>query len=126
MANEAKTIRDIDNNLKKDGRFYTNIHGSGMANKNGVFDYVTLDKEGKFLGIEAKSSRGKVYPNQLRRCREILEKGGRAIIVYPNYFDIKAIDSQCLPKYNYTDEDTKLPKETLEIVLEGGEIYGEK
>ncbi|RIM32780.1 hypothetical protein BUY35_00390 [Staphylococcus cohnii] len=126
MASEEKTIRDINNNLKKDGRFYTNIHGSGMAKKNGVFDYVTLDKEGKFVGVEAKSSRGKVYPNQLRRCRETLDKGGRVIIVYPNDFDIGAIDMHELPKYNYIDEDTKLPKETLEIVFEGGEIYGEK
>lgn len=125
MANEQKTNRDIDSNLKKDGRFYTNIHGSGMAKKNGVFDYVTLDKDGTFLGIEAKSSRGKVYPNQLRRCREILDKGGRAVIVYPSDFDIGAIDNHELPKYNYIDEDTKLPKQTLEIVLKGGETYGE-
>src|SRR5699024_5607976 len=125
MANEQKTNRDIDSNLKKDGRFYTNIQGSGMANKNGVFDYVTLDKDGTFLGIEAKSSRGKVYPNQLRRCREILDKGGRAVIVYTSDFDIAAIDNHELPKYNYIDEDTKLPKQTLEIVLKGGETYGE-
>ncbi|MDK7284285.1 hypothetical protein [Staphylococcus pettenkoferi] len=126
MANEAKTIRDIGSNLKKDGRFYTNIHGSGMANKNGVFDYVSIDSDGKFLGIEAKSSRGKVYPNQMRRCREILEKKGRAIIVYPGNFDIDDIDRHKLPKYNYVDEDTKLPKETMEIVLEGGETYGKE
>lgn len=123
MASESKTITKIDKNLKKDGRFYTNIHGSGMANKNGVFDYVTLDANGLFLGIEAKSSRGKVYPNQLRRCREIIEKGGRAVIAYPEAFDISAIDSHKVPKYNYIDEDTKLPKETIEIVLKGGETY---
>lgn len=123
MANEKTTNKNIETNLRKDGRFYTNIHASGMAHVNGVCDYVSLDSDGKFLGIEAKASRGIVYPNQLRRCREILEKGGRVIIVYPESFDINDVDNHVLPKFNYIDEDTKLPKKTLEIVLEGGETY---
>ncbi|HGZ9196537.1 TPA: hypothetical protein ACOFME_002293 [Staphylococcus aureus] len=126
MASEDKTIEIIQKKLKKEDRFMANIHGNGMGNKNGMFDIVSLDKDGKFLGIEAKSSTGKPYPNQLRRCKEVLDLGGRAIIVYPKDFDIQAIDEHKIPKYNFIDEDTKLPKHTLEIVLEGGQIYGKE
>lgn len=126
MASEDKTISNIQKKVKEKDRFYANIHGSSFGNKNGMFDIVMLDKSGTFLGVEAKSSTGKPYPNQLRRCREVLELGGRVIIVYPNSFDIDAIDNHELPKYNYVDEDTKLPKITHELVLEGGITYGEK
>lgn len=126
MANEKKTVDDITKEMKRKNRFFANVHGNHMGNKNGMFDFVTADKEGKFLGIEAKSSTGQPYPNQLRRCREILELGGRAVIVYPNEFDIDIIDNHQIPKFNYVDEDTKLPKYTHEIVLSGGINYGEE
>lgn len=126
MATEKKTIGDIQRTLKKEQRFFVNIHGTAFGSKNGMFDIVMLDKKGRFLGVEAKSSSGKPYPNQLRRCREILEEGGRAIIVYPDDFNLEAIDNEKLPKYNYIDEDTKLPKYTHEIVLKGGLVYGEE
>ncbi|HDF3152060.1 MULTISPECIES: hypothetical protein [Staphylococcus] len=124
MAKENKTTSNIQRILKKNNRFFVNIHGSSYGSKNGMFDIVMLDKKGLFVGIEAKSSTGKPYPNQLRRCREILEEGGRAIIAYPDKFSLHEIDNHELPKYNYIDEDTKLPKYTHELVLEGGEVYG--
>lgn len=126
MASENKTIKDITKEMKRKDRFFVNIHGNHMGNKNGMFDFIMVDKDGRFLGVEAKSSTGKPYPTQLRRCKEVLELGGRAVIAYPNDFNIEAIDKHEIPKYNYIDEDTKLPKYTHEIVLKGGLIYGEE
>lgn len=125
MAKETKTTKKIGDAIKKHDRFYANVKGSSYGSTNGMFDIITIDKEGRFLGIEAKSSTGKPYPTQLRRCREAIENKGRAIIAYPQDFDLDAIDNHNVPKYNYKNEDMKLPKRTLEIVIEGGEDYGE-
>ena len=125
MAKETKTTKKIGDAIKKHDRFYANVKGSSYGSTNGMFDIITIDKEGRFLGIEAKSSTGKPYPTQLRRCREAIENKGRAIIAYPQDFDLDAIDNHNLPKYNYKNEDMKLPKYTLEIVIEGGVDYGE-
>lgn len=125
MAKETKTTKKIGDAIKKHDRFYANVKGSSYGSTNGMFDIITIDKEGRFLGIEAKSSTGKPYPTQLRRCREAIENKGRAIIAYPQDFDLDAIDNHNVPKYNYKNEDMKLPKYTLEIVIEGGEDYGE-
>lgn len=125
MARETKTTKKIGDAIKKHDRFYANVKGSSYGSTNGMFDIITIDKEGRFLGIEAKSSTGKPYPTQLRRCREAIENKGRAIIAYPQDFDLDAIDNHNVPKYNYKNEDMKLPKRTLEIVIEGGEDYGE-
>lgn len=125
MAKETKTTKKIGDAIKQHDRFYANVKGSSYGSTNGMFDIITIDKEGRFLGIEAKSSTGKPYPTQLRRCREAIENKGRAIIAYPQDFDLDAIDNHNVPKYNYKNEDMKLPKRTLEIVIEGGEDYGE-
>ena len=125
MARETKTTKKIGDAIKKHDRFYANVKGSSYGSTNGMFDIITIDKEGHFLGIEAKSSTGKPYPTQLRRCREAIENKGRAIIAYPLDFDLDAIDNHNVPKYNYKNEDMKLPKYTLEIVIEGGVDYGE-
>ena len=125
MARETKTTKKIGDAIKKHDRFYANVKGSSYGSTNGMFDIITIDKEGRFLGIEAKSSTGKPYPTQLRRCREAIENKGRAIIAYPQDFDLDAIDNHNVPKYNYKNEDMKLPKYTLEIVIEGGVDYGE-
>lgn len=125
MAKETKTTKKIGDAIKQHNRFYANVKGSSYGSTNGMFDIITIDKEGRFLGIEAKSSTGKPYPTQLRRCREAIENKGRAIIAYPQDFDLDAIDNHNVPKYNYKNEDMKLPKRTLEIVIEGGEDYGE-
>lgn len=125
MAKETKTTKKIGDAIKQHNRFYANVKGSSYGSTNGMFDIITIDKEGRFLGIEAKSSTGKPYPTQLRRCREAIENKGRAIIAYPQDFDLDAIDNHNVPKYNYKNEDMKLPKYTLEIVIEGGVDYGE-
>lgn len=125
MAKETKTTKKIGDAIKQHNRFYANVKGSSYGSTNGMFDIITIDKEGRFLGIEAKSSTGKPYPTQLRRCREAIENKGRAIIAYPQDFDLDAIDNHNVPKYNYKNEDMKLPKRTLEIVIEDGEDYGE-
>ena len=83
MAKETKTTKKIGDAIKKHDRFYANVKGSSYGSTNGMFDIITIDKEGRFLGIEAKSSTGKPYPTQLRRCREAIENKGRAIIAYP-------------------------------------------
>lgn len=124
MARENKTTKKISNQIAKHNRFYANVKGSSYGATNGMFDIITIDKDGKFLGIEAKSSTGKPYATQLRRCREAIENGGRAVIARPDDFDLTKIDNEAIPKFNYVDEDMKLPKYTLEIVLKGGEIYG--
>lgn len=125
MARERKTTKKIGDAIKKHDRFYANVKGSSYGSTNGMFDIITIDKNGYFLGIEAKSTSGRPSPTQLRRCREAIENKGRAIIAYPHDFDLDAIDNYKIPQYNYQHEDMKLPKHTLEIVIKGGEDYGE-
>lgn len=114
--NESQNTRKILKILKKAERKSFNIKGDGFGTDNGTPDILTMDSEGKFVGLEVKSSKGHVYPTQLRRCREILESGGRYIIGYQD-FSLENMDNHELPIFEYEDEDMKLPKHSLEIVF---------
>lgn len=119
---ERQTVSSLERQCKKDGRVYYNISGGKMRGVNGKADFFTIDSKGRFVALEAKSSVGKVYPNQLRNGKRVIEQKGRFVVAYPD-FDLKKMDAGELPKYRYIDEDMKLPKHSCEVVLRGGEVY---
>ena len=78
-------------------RYYINNHGS-LFSRSGVPDFITLDSDHRFTGIEAKAPSGHPYPNQWRRAIEILRSGGRFIIGL-NDFTREALDNHEFPTF---------------------------
>lgn len=113
---ESQVIKSVTNLLEKDGRYFANIKGDASSGEQGKPDFFTLDKEGRFVGLEPKSSIGKAYPNQIRRGKEIIQSGGRYIVAFPD-FDLKKLDNYEIPTLVYTNEDLKQPKETFEMIM---------
>lgn len=89
---EQDVVNYIELLLKKNGRYFVNVHGSSFG-KNGTPDFITHDKNGIFVGLEAKAPKKKPYTNQWARGIEILKSGGRFIIAQDD-FDLEAMDDQ--------------------------------
>lgn len=81
---EELIVSRIENELNQAMRYFQNTHGT-MFSKNGAPDFVTLDKNGRFVGIEAKAPNKSPYINQWRRCIEILLSGGRYIVAQDDF-----------------------------------------
>lgn len=92
---EEVVVKSIERQLLLSSRYYNNLHGS-MLSKNGSPDFVTMDIDGIYTGIEAKAPKKTPYVNQWRRCIEILLSGGRFIVAQDD-FDLQAMDSHNLP-----------------------------
>lgn len=92
---EQVVVNLIESQLKSAGRMYFNLHGSVYSN-NGSPDFLTMDADGKFMGIEAKAPNKTPYTNQWRRAIEILLSGGR-FFVGQHDFDIDKADKGQFP-----------------------------
>lgn len=93
---EEVVVGIIEKQLKANGRYYDNMHGS-IYSQNGTPDFVTLDDKNRYLGIEAKAPGKSPYTNQWRRAIEILLAGGRYVIAQED-FDFDNIRKNSLPK----------------------------
>ena len=98
---EQFIINRIESQLVLANRFFINNHGSEMS-RSGNPDFVTIDRHGTFLGIEAKKAGEKPTVNQFRRAIEIIQSGGRYVVAYDG-FDLDSVDERdgletfCLP-----------------------------
>lgn len=119
---EQQVVDLVENHLDYKQRFYLNVHGSTYS-QNGTPDFVTMDKDNRFVGIECKVDGKKLVINQLRKAFEILKSGGRFIVAVSD-FDIDNVDNKKLPILDiskYKDEfDEELTKirynESIELV----------
>lgn len=92
---EEVVVKSIEKQLLLASRYYNNLHGS-MLSKNGSPDFVTMDANGVYTGIEAKAPKKTPYVNQWRRCIEILLSGGRFIVAQED-FNLQDMDNNHLP-----------------------------
>lgn len=87
---EEVIVNHVENWLKYKERFFVNVHGSAYS-KNGTPDFLTLDKNGQLLAIEAKAPGKAPVVNQWRKAIEILKSGGRYIVAQDD-FDLQLVD----------------------------------
>lgn len=78
MKEEAKLQSAIIRQLRADGRF-VNKTQSGPGTDTGTPDIITIDKNGRFLGLEIKRPDGKgvVSVEQKAVGKQIMRNGGR-------------------------------------------------
>lgn len=93
---EQVVVNHIEAQLKAKQRYYINVHGSTYS-QNGTPDFITQDKDGILVGIEAKAPKKAPVINQWRHAIKILNSGGRFIIGQED-FDIDKMDNGKLPK----------------------------
>ena len=93
---EQIVVNYIEAQLKAKQRYYINVHGSTYS-QNGTPDFITQDKDGVFVGIEAKAPKKTPVINQWRHAIKILNSGGRFIVGQED-FDINKMDHGKLPK----------------------------
>jgi hypothetical protein len=79
MTPEAKVKEKIKKILLTHDIWYAMPHGAGYGNA-GIPDFLCCHK-GKFIAIEAKAGKGKATALQLKNLKEIVNAGGRSIIV---------------------------------------------
>lgn len=92
---EAYVISKVESQLNVAQRFFVNVHGSKYS-QNGTPDILTCDIRAQFVGIECKVPHSTVPINQLRKCLEIIDSGGRAFIATDD-FDLKKLDTHLVP-----------------------------
>ena len=93
---EEVVVRIIESQLNQANRSFNNLHGT-MFSKNGSPDFVTLDANGRFVGIEAKAPGRSPYVNQYRRAIEILLSKGRYVVAQED-FSLKELDEDSIKK----------------------------
>ena len=87
---EEVVVNSIESQLRSKNRYFNNLHGT-MFSKNGSPDFITIDANGRYTGIEAKASGKSPFTNQWRRAIEILLSGGRYIVAQDD-FDLNDAD----------------------------------
>lgn len=92
---EEAIVGLITNWLEYKQRFFANIHGTEFS-KNGTPDFLTSDKQGLFVGIEAKVPKRTPTVNQWRKGVEMIKSGNRYIVAYDD-FDLETLDKHQLP-----------------------------
>ena len=120
---EQSVVNYIENQLINNQRYYVNVHGSTFS-ANGTPDFIAHDKNGIFIGIEAKAPGKAPVVNQWRKAIQILKSGGRFIIAQDD-FDLQKLDEKMLPKVEIGGEIGESEfeakkikiKQTCEIVL---------
>lgn len=110
---EQQVVDLVENHLNYKQRFYLNVHGSTYS-QNGTPDFITLDEDNKFLGIECKVDGRKLVINQLRKAFEILKSGGRFIVAVSD-FDIDYVDDKNLPTLDISKFEDEFDKELIKI-----------
>lgn len=120
---EQSVVNLIEAQLLSQQRYYINVHGSTFS-ANGTPDFITHDKNGVFIGIEAKAPKKSPVVNQWRKGIKILNSGGRFVVAQDD-FDLQKLDEKTLPKVEIGGEigesefeAKKLKiKQTCEVVL---------
>lgn len=121
---EEVVVNEIERQLNAKVRLYNNLHGT-MFSKNGSPDFITMDRSGIYLGIEAKAPKKSPAINQWRKAIEILLSGGRYVVAQED-FDLELIDRRLVKtvevgrEIGYSEfeaEDIKIIG-TTEVVLE--------
>jgi hypothetical protein len=103
MKKEQFTVDTIERECRIHGRYFINVHGS-MFSRNGTPDFITHDKEGQFVAIEAKQLKKAPVVNQWARGIEVLRSGGRFIVAYED-FELEKIDEKTLPIFYIDSKD---------------------
>ena len=120
---EEVVVNEIERQLNAKVRLYNNLHGT-MFSKNGSPDFITMDRSGIYLGIEAKAPKKSPAINQWRKAIEILLSGGRYVVAQED-FDLDLIDCRLVKtveigrEIGYSEfeaEDLKIVG-TTEVVL---------
>lgn len=99
---EEVVVRMIESELNRAHRAFNNLHGT-MFSKNGSPDFLTMDKSGRFVGIEAKAPGKSPYVNQYRRAIEILLSNGRYVIAQDD-FSLDDLDNDKIHKLKIGSE----------------------
>lgn len=79
MLKEKDITHQIRSVLKTFGIFHWKVW-QGMGSAPGVPDIVGILKDGRFLGIEVKTDRGRLSPHQERFIQNINDAGGLAFV----------------------------------------------
>lgn len=121
---EEVVVNEIERQLNAKVRLYNNLHGT-MFSKNGSPDFITMDRSGIYLGIEAKAPKKSPAINQWRKAIEILLSGGRYVVAQED-FDLDLIDRRLVKtvevgrEIGYSEFEAEEIKiiGTTEVVLE--------
>lgn len=87
MAAEKNFEKKVKKFLDAEGCYYVKYWGGGCFTRSGVPDLLVC-VNGHFLGVELKAKTGKPSQLQLLNIEQIRKAGGRAIILYPDDFDM--------------------------------------
>lgn len=95
MGNSIPREKHLENRIKKHlksvGAYFIKYWGGGHFTRSGVPDILAC-VNGKFIGIEVKSSKGVVSELQKHHLREIERAGGIAMVVRPeNYSEFEEV-----------------------------------
>lgn len=132
MAGQLKE-QSVVNRIEKmlGSRWSVNVHGT-VYSRNGTADIVTLDKDGRLVGIECKAPSRRPKANQWLSGISLLMSGGRLVIGYDD-FDVRLMDAHELPTavvtmwkndtvesvaYSLADSNQLPNKNTYEVILE--------
>ena len=96
-TSEQKTVEMVERSLTAGGRYYLNVFGDVHAD-NGSPDIVTMDSDGRFVGIECKSLGKEPVFTQYQHAVRILNSNGNAryVVAYED-FSLEALDGHSLP-----------------------------
>ena len=114
---EQDVVDNIVYFLEYNNRYFVNVHGSSFS-RNGTPDIITLDKDNRFLAIEAKVAKRQPKADQLNNALDILRSGGRWIVAYED-FDLDKIDNHTVKTLEVEDTD-----DLNKIELQKYKFYG--
>lgn len=83
MKSEAKLQSKVIQFLKSEGRFVIKTQGGSPGTAIGTPDVITIDREGKFLGLEFKrpDGKGRVSPEQKAIGYRIVDNRGHWFVI---------------------------------------------
>ena len=117
---EEVVVNEIERQLNAKVRLYNNLHGT-MFSKNGSPDFITMDRSGIYLGIEAKAPKKSPAINQWRKAIEILLSGGRYVVAQED-FDLDLIDRRLVKTVEVGREIGYSEFEAEDIKIIGTEV----
>lgn len=85
MTEEKRFETKVKNYLSSIDAYYFKVWGGGFQ-QSGIPDVIAC-KNGIFIGIELKSSKGKATELQKYNIKQINKSGGIGIILFPEGFD---------------------------------------
>jgi Holliday junction resolvase len=87
MAAEKNFENRVKKFLREKGCWFIKYWGGAAYTKSGVPDILACIN-GVFFGVELKAPDGKPSDLQIYNLRKIHEAGGKAILLYPDDFDL--------------------------------------